>query len=93
MKFEKYISETVSSFSDFESDKDLLRAAIIAEYDAINLYEQMSGKTKSKEIRKALLDIAREEKVHIGEFEALLEKLDSEHLSSKKEGKKEVEEM
>ena len=35
---------------------------MIAELDAINIYEQMANLAKSEEIRKVLLDIAREEK-------------------------------
>ena len=38
-------------------DKEILRAAIIAELDAINLYEQMSGTTQNDNIRKLLLDV------------------------------------
>ena len=33
-------------------DKEILRAAIIAELDAINLYEQMAEMTQNKNIRK-----------------------------------------
>ena len=53
-------------------DKEILRAGIIAELDAINLYEQMAALTENKNIRKILLDIAREEKTHVGEFQTLL---------------------
>ena len=49
-------------------DKEILRAGIIAELDAINLYEQMAALTGDKHIRETLLDIAREEKTHVGEF-------------------------
>jgi len=49
-------------------DKEILRAGIIAELDAINLYEQMAALTENKNIRKILLDVAREEKTHVGEF-------------------------
>jgi rubrerythrin len=53
-------------------DKEILRAGIIAELDAINLYEQMAPFTENKNIRKILLDIAKEEKTHVGEFQTLL---------------------
>ena len=39
-----------------------------------------------------LLDVANEEKVHIGEFEALLEKIDLEHEPNEDKGEEEVEE-
>ena len=38
-------------------DKEILRAAIIAELSAINIHEQMANLAKSEEIRKVLLDI------------------------------------
>jgi len=49
-------------------DKEILRVGVIAELDAINLYEQMAAMTENKDIKKVLLDIAREEKEHVGEF-------------------------
>jgi rubrerythrin len=74
-------------------DKEILRAAIIAELDAINLYEQMSGTTQNDNIRKLLLDVAREEKTHVGEFQALLLIEDQEQEKELKEGKKQIEEL
>jgi len=47
-------------------DKEILRAGVIAELDAINLYEQMAARTENKDIKKVLLGIAREEKEHVG---------------------------
>jgi rubrerythrin len=49
-----------------------LRFAIIAELDAINLYEQMANITQNKNIRKLLLAMAKEEKAPLEEFQALL---------------------
>ncbi|MFH1704272.1 MAG: demethoxyubiquinone hydroxylase family protein [Nitrospirota bacterium] len=76
-----------------EMDKEILRAEIIAELDAINLYEQMAAMTQKEDIRKVLLDIAKEEKTHVGEFQTLLLQLDKEQLRELEEGKKEVEEI
>jgi len=73
-------------------DKEILRAGIIAELDAINLYEQMAALTENKNIRKILLDIAKEEKTHVGEFQILLLMEDKEQEKELEEGKKEVEE-
>jgi rubrerythrin len=73
-------------------DKEILRAGIIAELDAINLYEQMAALAKNRNIRKILLEISREEKTHVGEFQALLLKADQEQAKELEEGKKEVEE-
>lgn len=76
-----------------ELDKEILRAGIIAELDAINLYEQMAAMVGNDKIKKILLDIAREEKTHMGEFQALLLKLDKEQEKELEIGKKEVEEL
>jgi rubrerythrin len=71
-------------------DKEILRAAIIAELDAINLYEQMADMTRNGSIRRVLLDIAKEEKTHVGEFQTLLLTEDKEQVQEMEEGKKEV---
>ena len=47
-------------------DAEILRAGIIAELDAINLYEQMAAMAEDKNIKAILLDIAKEEKTHVG---------------------------
>ena len=74
-------------------DKEILRFGIIAALDAINLYEQMAAMTENSKIKKILLDIAKEEKTHVGEFQALLLKEDKEQEEELVEGKKEVEEL
>lgn len=74
-------------------DKEILRAGIIAELDAVNLYEQMAAMADSKVLKEVLLDIAREEKTHVGEFQALLLREDKEQEKELVEGKKEVEEL
>jgi rubrerythrin len=74
-------------------DKEILRSAMIAELDAINLYEQMADMTQDVNIRNLLLDIAREEKTHVGEFQALLLMEDKEQAKELGEGKGEVEEL
>jgi rubrerythrin len=73
-------------------DKEILRAGIIAELDAVNLYEQMAAMARKEEIRKILLDIAREEKTHVGEFQALLLKEDPEQAEELRSGEREVRE-
>ena len=74
-------------------DKEILRAGIIAELDAVSFYEQMAAMTDNPHIKKVLMDIAKEEKTHIGEFEALLLQIDPEQEKELEEGKKEVEEL
>ncbi|HCC68480.1 MAG TPA: rubrerythrin [Nitrospiraceae bacterium] len=74
-------------------DREILRSGIIAELDAINLYEQMASMTTNKNIKKILLDIAKEEKTHVGEFQTLLLKEDKEQERELEEGRKEVKEL
>jgi rubrerythrin len=74
-------------------DKEILRSAIIAELDAVNLYEQLAAYTKDENIKKVFLDVAKEEKTHIGEFQTLLLERDKEQVGELEKGKKEVEEL
>lgn len=76
-----------------ELEKEILRLGMIAELDAVNLYEQLAAKSKNKKIQAILLDIAKEEKTHVGEFQALLLELDKEQVEELQKGKEEVEEM
>jgi len=74
-------------------NREILRVAIIAELDAVNLYEQLAAATTNENIRKVLLEIAREEKTHVGEFQALLLREDKEQVEELEKGRKEVEEI
>jgi len=74
-------------------DREILRVGMIAELDAVSLYEQMAATTDNNNIKKLLLDIAKEEKTHMGEFQTMLLKLDKEQVKELEEGKKEVDEL
>ena len=71
-------------------DKQILRAAIISEMDATNLYEQMASIAKDEKVKKVLLDIAKEEKTHVGEFQAILLEIDPEYKKEMGKGKEET---
>jgi len=73
--------------------KEILRAGIIAELDAISLYEQLAAMTDRADIKKVFLDIAREEKTHVGEFQELLLREDKEQVEELIKGKAEVREL
>ena len=75
-----------------EIDQEIARLGMIAELDAINLYEQLAAMTDNKNLKIMLMDIAKEEKTHVGEFEALLLDLDKEQVRESEAGKKEVKE-
>jgi rubrerythrin len=76
-----------------KGDAELVRIGIIAELDAINLYEQLAGLAKDELVKKVFLDIANEEKEHTGEFMELLKRLDKEIIEAMEEGAEEVREM
>jgi rubrerythrin len=71
-------------------DAEILRVGIIAELDAINLYEQMAAIAQDKNIKAMLLDIAKEEKTHVGEFQALLLNRDKQQVTELANGRAEV---
>lgn len=78
------------------TDKELIRAIrfmVAAEYEAIQLYEQLAESTDNELAKTVLLDIADEEKEHAGEFLRLLRELAPEEENFYKEGAEEVEEM
>jgi rubrerythrin len=87
------IPKNLEKIKKEDLDKEILRAGIIAELDAINLYEQMSVMTEREDIRKVFLDIAKEEKTHVGEFQTLLLELDKEQEKELKKGGEEVGEL
>ena len=72
---------------------EAIRLAIIAELDAVNLYEQMASLIEDEKFKKVFLDVANEEKTHIGEFLALLLELDPEQVDEIRKGFKEVKEL
>lgn len=100
MKFKQYIKENFISVNDIEKmsigndrDKQILRLSILAEIDAINLYKKFATLTNNEKVKEVLLDIAGEETVHIGEFEALLEILDKDWSKFKEDGKEEIKDI
>jgi len=84
---------SLEKVKDEDLNKEILRAGIIAELDAINLYEQMAAATKDQSIRKVLLEVAREEKTHVGEFQALLLREDEQQKRELEKGEEEAAEL
>ena len=74
-------------------NQEILRAAIIGELDAINFYEQLAALTDDGDLKKVLLDIAREEKTHVGELQTMLLRLDAEQVKAMEHAKKEIKEL
>ena len=74
-----------------QRDRAMMRLSMIAELDAVNLYENLAKQTVNSRLKEMLLDIANEEKVHAGEFEAMLAELDPEWEEYEDEGEEEAE--
>jgi len=83
----------LSRIEEEDLDKQILRIAIIAELDAINLYEQLAALTEDEDLKKIFLDIAREEKTHVGEFLTMLLMKDEEQEEELEAGEEEVKEL
>jgi rubrerythrin len=75
------------------NDKEIAREGIASEIEAINLYEEMSKETNDKRVKKVLLDIAKEEKTHLGEFSAVLMREDTAQRKEIEAGRKEVKDI
>jgi rubrerythrin len=78
------------------SKQDLIRAIrlnIAAEHEAIHLYMAHAGATDHPLAKKVFIDIANEERVHIGEFERLLQILTGDEDEWLADGRQEVDEM
>ncbi len=69
-----------------------VRFMIAAEYEAIQLYEQLAESTDNVLARKVLQDITHEEMEHVGEFKRLLRELAPEDEEFYREGEEETEE-
>jgi len=83
----------ISKIRKEDLNREILRAAIIGELDAINLYEEFANMTDNQDMKAVLMDIAQEEKTHVGELQTLLLRFDNEQLIELDKGKKEVEEL
>lgn len=69
-----------------------IRFMIAAEYEAIQLYEQLAESTVNPLAHKVLMDIAEEEKEHVGEFRRLLSVLAPHDEAAYCRGAKETDE-
>lgn len=93
--------EFTSPFNLINSDRKLtqeeviraIRFSIAAEYEAIQIYQQIAESQDNKLVKKVMLDIANEEKVHAGEFLHLLKELSPDEEDFYEEGANEVDEM
>ena len=102
-KFERRqtMPEFCNPFTVLKNDRNVtheelvraIRFMIAAEYEAVQLYQQLAESTDNRLAQEVLYDIANEEREHAGEFLRLLRELDPEEEKYYKEGYEEVEEM
>ena len=85
-----FISDPSKIPAGANRDVEILRLAIVAELDAASLYEQMAELVECPRTKAVLLDVAKEEKTHVGEFSTLLAEKDPEQLQEMVEGQNEV---
>lgn len=93
--------EFANPFSVLKHDRTLtheelvraIRYSMAAEFEAIQLYQQLAESIDNKLAQEVLIDIANEEKEHAGEFLRLLRELDPKEEQYYQEGYEEVEEM
>ena len=91
------MSEEHNCMNDFELTNEELaeeiRSFISDEYKAVQTYMQLARVANNKLVTKVLTDVANEERIHAGEFLALLKNLAPDEQKFYDEGAKEVEEM
>ncbi len=59
------------------TDKEMVSSAMIAELDAITLYQSQINTTKNEKIKNILQHIMDEEKEHLVELYCILKEIDS----------------
>lgn len=90
----------INPFGVMQTDRPMNKAEIIravrlsiaAEYEAVQLYTQIAESTNDPVVKKVMIHVADEERVHAGEFLRLLKHLDPEEEKYYQTGYKEVEE-
>ena len=93
--------EFASPFSVMKNDRMLtdtetlraLRFSIAAEFEAIQVYEQLAESIGDEDVVKVLMGIADEERVHVGELQRVLLDLSPEEAEKYDEGADEVAEL
>jgi len=76
------------------TQEELIRAirfSISAEYEAIQLYMQLAESTDNEKAKEVLVDVANEEREHVGEFLRVLRELAPDEEQLYRAGAEEVE--
>ena len=68
--------ERPNTVNKIHNDQQMIRTALIAELDAISLYQAQMDNLESEEARRVINHIMDEEKEHAAELQCMLMKLD-----------------
>ena len=86
------VKKSENTFSESEMIR-AIRFAIASEYEAIQIYEEMTENIVNKDAKTIIEEIIEDEKVHVGNFLQLLRILDPKEEEYYKEGYKETLDM
>jgi rubrerythrin len=78
------------------TQEELIRAirySIAAEYEAIQLYMQLAEATDNEKAKAVFVDVANEEREHVGEFLRVLRELAPDEERYYQQGSEEVEQL
>jgi len=97
---EKTAAEFITPFPGLQPDHKLsteelissTRQAIAAEEEAAHFYDAVAAATDNETVADIFRDIAKEERVHVGEFLEILERLAPEESALIEKGRNEVRE-
>lgn len=84
------LNKTPEAYSPTE-DRLAIIQSIIAEWDAIHLYQAAAEATQNSTVKELMLHLVEEELKHVGELEQILSSLDETTEEVIDEGKKEFE--
>lgn len=86
-----FVSNVPDRKMNFEELTRAIRIDIAGELEAIHLYQAHAQATDNELVKEVLLDIADEERVHVGELQRLLTILLADEAELLAEGKAEVD--
>jgi rubrerythrin len=78
---------------DTSQDERNIRKLLSEEYNAVADYEQFATEAQHDSVRRVLLDIAGEERIHIGELEALLDEIGMATWDEYEQGSREIQDI
>jgi len=93
------MAQFINPFPGLTPDKKLderelaraVRQALAAEEEAVHFYEAVADATDNELVKEVMQEVADEEKVHVGEFQRVLEIMEKDEKKFMEEGFAEVD--